>query len=192
MVSPESTQQIRGRGDEPPRYDRPQGLDDYLVYHMTRITRLAAAGIALQLRRSVGVSRRDWRLLDLLADNPGMRLTELAAAAGLDKVVASRTLNTLVARGLVSRVRQAHDKRAIALSLTARGQAVHRGAGQVTQQYNTDLAAILPAEDIQALQRILPRLEAHAMALLAEAREFEGDAALDSAEDLETFWYRRG
>lgn len=191
MISPESTQPPARRPEAPPRYDQPQGLDDYLVYHLTRISRLAASGIALQLRRNVGVSRRDWRLLDLLADCPGMRLTELAAGAGLDKVVASRTLNTLVARGLVSRVRQAHDKRAIALSLTPRGASVHRAAGLVTMQYNTDLAAILPPEDIQALQRILPRLEAHVQTRLAEARELGGDAVLDSGEDLEAFWYRR-
>lgn len=190
MVSPESTQLPDSH--TPPRYDRPQGLDDYLVYHLTRITRLAAAGIALQLRSSVGVSRRDWRLLDLLAVNPGMRLTELAAGAGLDKVVASRTLNTLVTRGLVSRIRQPHDKRAIALSLTPHGATVHRNAGLVTQQYNTDLATILDNADIQALQRILPKLEAHAMVLLAQARELDGDASLDNAEDLEAFWYRRG
>src|SRR5690606_30151523 len=103
MGSPESTQPAGGLAGQSPRYDRPRGLDDYLVYHMTRITRLAAVGIALQLRRHVGVSRREWRLLDLLADNPGMRLTELAHAAGLDKVVASRNLNALIARGLVSR-----------------------------------------------------------------------------------------
>lgn len=159
--------------DEPTTgFRHPERLDEYLIYHLHAVTRAATTGIDVHLRRTLGISRRDWRVLAFLADMPqGVGLTEFAASAGLDKVVASRRVTSLVDRGLVARTRHAEDGRAVVLRLTPRGQAQHAAARQATAGYNARFAACLSAEEAAMLQAVLPRLAAQAGAFLRDERQ---------------------
>ncbi|MBU4610574.1 MarR family transcriptional regulator [Achromobacter sp. GG226] len=143
----------------PSGFRQPARLDEYLIFHLHASTRAATAGIDVHLRRTVGISRRDWRVLAFLAESPqGQGLTALAASAGLDKVVASRLVASLVDRGLVARTRDVQDGRAVVLRLTTRGEDRHAAARVATTRYNTRLAACLSAEEAEMLEAVLPRL----------------------------------
>ncbi|GAA5236370.1 MarR family transcriptional regulator [Verticiella sediminum] len=176
---------------EPGGFHRPAGLEDYLIYQLHGLTRAATAGIDLCLRREVGVGRRDWRALAVLARADGMPLTAFAERAGLDKVVASRLIASLVERGLVSRIRLDSDRRVARLALTEQGWRAHAEARRVTADYNVRLAQIMSAAEAEQLRALLPRLTAHARDLhLAQRAQGAGPVARAAtpADPLQAWW----
>ncbi len=152
-----------------PALKHPTSLSEFINYRLYHVTRTALAASALQLRATAGVSRREWRMLSFLGEQPGTRLTELAASAGLDKVLASRAVHILIARGLVRRDTRAQDRRAAAFALTEEGEAVYRQAFDQARLFNACLADCLDDAEAELLSRCLDKLQTRAAALLAEA-----------------------
>ena len=77
-------------------------------------------------------------------------LSEIAHFIGSTLPTASRMVSTLVTRGYISRVESATDRRCCHLSLTARGQAVLRGARADTQRaVAVELAQLTDAECVK-------------------------------------------
>jgi DNA-binding MarR family transcriptional regulator len=62
-------------------------------------------------------------LLEPLLERPGARVQELADRAGIAAPTATRILDTLERRGLVTRDRAEHDRRAVLVALTPAGRA---------------------------------------------------------------------
>src|SRR5438309_1664157 len=69
-----------------------------------------------------GLSLSQYGLLEGLTNRRAARVQELAAAAGISASTATRILDALERRGIVRRRRSSDDRRAVAVSLTARGE----------------------------------------------------------------------
>ncbi|MCY0857243.1 MarR family winged helix-turn-helix transcriptional regulator [Cupriavidus sp. D39] len=167
----------------------PARLADFLNYRLYHLTRVALQASGHHLRAAAGVSRREWRMLAFLGEQPGTRLTELAQSAGLDKVLASRAVHALMARGLVQRATREQDRRAAAFVLSDEGEVVYQLAFAQAQAFNARLAACLDAEEARVLARCLSRLHVQAEALLAEAQALPSSvpAPTQPAQD----WWRQ-
>ncbi|MBP0619527.1 MarR family winged helix-turn-helix transcriptional regulator [Cupriavidus consociatus] len=152
------------------RLQRPRRLGDFINYRVYHLNRVALGAAGLHLRATAGVTRREWRMIAFLGEQPGTRLTELAQSAGLDKVLASRAVHALVERGLVRREARAQDRRAAAFTLTEEGEAVYHRAFAQARAFNRELAACLSAEEARVLSRCLDKLQARAEAMMAEAQ----------------------
>lgn len=170
------------------RLQRPQRLADFINYRVYHLNRVALGAAALHLRARAGVTRREWRMISFLGEQPGTRLTELADSAGLDKVLASRAVHALVERGLVHRETRAQDRRAAAFTLTEAGEAVYRAAFAQARDFNTQLAACLTAEEARVMSRCLDKLQARASAMLADAQALPQPAGEAPAWELQRVW----
>ncbi|GAB7543939.1 MarR family winged helix-turn-helix transcriptional regulator [Cupriavidus sp. CuC1] len=167
----------------------PARLADFLNYRLYHLTRVALQASGHHLRAAAGVSRREWRMLAFLGEQPGTRLTELAQSAGLDKVLASRAVHALMARGLVQRATRERDRRAAAFVLSDEGEAVYQLAFAQAQAFNARLAACLDAEEARVLARCLSRLHVQAEALLAEAQALP--SSVPAPTQLAQDWWRQ-
>ncbi|MDK3024274.1 MarR family transcriptional regulator [Cupriavidus taiwanensis] len=170
------------------RLQRPQRLADFINYRVYHLNRVALGAAALHLRARAGVTRREWRMISFLGEQPGTRLTELADSAGLDKVLASRAVHALVERGLVRRETRAQDRRAAAFTLTEAGEAVYRAAFAQARDFNTQLAACLTAEEARVMSRCLDKLQARASAMLADAQALPQPPGEAPAWELQRVW----
>lgn len=167
----------------------PARLADFLNYRLYHLTRVALQASGQHLRAAAGVSRREWRMLAFLGEQPGTRLTELAQSAGLDKVLASRAVHALMARGLVRRATREQDRRAAAFVLSEEGEAVYRQAFAQAQAFNARLAACLDPEEARVLARCLSRLHAEAETLLAQAQTLP-DTVPVPAQPPRNLWHQ--
>ncbi|AOY92091.1 MarR family transcriptional regulator [Cupriavidus sp. USMAA2-4] len=189
----DQARQGQGGGGPADTLRQPATLRQFLNYRLYHLTCAALGASALHLRAAAGVSRREWRMISFLGECPGTRLTELAASAGLDKVLASRAMQALMARGLVRREVGAGDRRAASFALTEAGQAVYRSAFARALDFNTQLASCLDEEEAALLSRCLDKLQAHAAQLLAEAQSLPHAAPApagpaDAAADPLRLW----
>ncbi len=106
-----------------------------------------------------------WRfaILALIDANPGLTQVALARATRRDTSSLTPALDDLCDRGLVTRIRQVHDRRSYALKLTPLGKKALRPLKAVAEAHERELDRLVGREQraqfIQALKRIASGLE---------------------------------
>jgi len=102
-----------------------------------------------------GLSPRQFHLLALLHDRGPTGQSELGQILETDPSVLVTQLNPLEERGLVSRRREAGDRRRHSVSLTAKGDRELAQAAHAQRQAEDELFAVLGEEDREHLRVIL-------------------------------------
>lgn len=106
------------------------------------------------------LSFSQYHLLGALADGEAHGSGELAAAAELTPASVTRMLDHLAAEGLVERVRDADDRRRVAVRLTEEGRRRHAAKHEELREvWDRVLGDVTPAE-LRRLGRALRRIGA--------------------------------
>jgi len=71
---------------------------------------------------AIGVTSRQWTLLEAIESLPGASQTQLSEATCMDRSTMTQVLDRLVAKRLVVKKRSKEDRRAAEVSLTPAGQ----------------------------------------------------------------------
>lgn len=148
------------------RLTHPVAAHDLLMYRLNRLLAVAGSLVVRLCEGGYGITRREWGLLMVLAQHPGMPPAELAQRLGLDRARTSRAITSLLAKKLLTRDAMPGDRRQAVLSLTAAGQAVHDDLFPQVKALNQDLLAGLNADAIQALDHALADMQKQAEALV--------------------------
>src|SRR5690606_20277281 len=93
-----------------------------------------------------GISRREWRLIAMLADYGALVPSELARHAYTDRPQVSRAISGLVEKGLVCRV--GGDGHRAAVALTDKGRELHGELFPLTADINSRILQALAPEQI--------------------------------------------
>ena len=149
----------------PPR--RP--LDDLLLYRLSRLLAVAGSMVIRLCEGRFGITRREWRLIAVLASRGELGSSQLAEHAQLDRARTSKAVGSLVAKRLVSRTALAGDRRQVRLGLTATGQALYDELFPLVTRINAELMGTLDADDAARFDDALHRLQAHAETMVAQA-----------------------
>lgn len=153
----------------PPRLGAPQGLDDLLLYRISRFLGVAGAPVIRLCEGQFGITRREWRVIALLADDDGLLSSQLAERAQLDRARTSKAITSLVSKKLLRREARPGDRRQAALALTEAGRALYASLFPLVLQINRDLLACLPEADVERLDAALDVLQRRADALSAQS-----------------------
>jgi DNA-binding MarR family transcriptional regulator len=94
------------------------------------LTRAAASAQALGERdlETLGLSAREYAVLEALAEQSPLSQTKIAEILGVDRTTILKLGASLERKGLVVRERDEHDRRAYAVALTPDGERVHTAA----------------------------------------------------------------
>ena len=145
----------------------PQSANELLLYRLSKVTASAGSLVVRLCEGGYGITRREWGLLMVLAQHPGMPPAELAQRLGLDRARTSRAITSLLAKKLITRNAMPGDRRQAVLSLTPAGQAVHDGLFPQVKALNQDLLAGLAPEAVASLDQALADMQQRAEALVA-------------------------
>ena len=149
--------------DLPPAMEIHSRVQPLIVNLTTTISRAATAAY----KRLTGVSNFEWRLLANIAERPGLRFTDIVMHVDSDKAQVSRTLDALVAAGLVERGKTGPSE-AVRFAITSRGDRLHDIMRDDALRRNALLGADLTAPQRQRLQSYLDLLIANASAMSAD------------------------
>ena len=97
-------------------------LNRYVPAFITFIANKLSNSATVFYQRNFGVSVTEWRIMSLLAIEPGIPASRICYVIGFDKGPVSRNLSVLQKRGMVVIRTSPDDGRTHAISLTARGQ----------------------------------------------------------------------
>lgn len=154
---------------DPVRLSDPGSLDDVLLYRLSRLL-ASAGGMVIRLCEGrFGITRREWRILALLAQEEGLLSSQLAQRAQLDRARTSKAVTSLVGKQLLERRPKPGDRRQAALALTAAGRDLYDALFPLVLEINRELLAGLPRDEVAALDDALDRLQQRADAMAASA-----------------------
>lgn len=140
----------------------PRSPDDLLNYRLMRLFALGGAPVVRLCEGRYGISRREWRLLALLADHGPMSPSQLAEHAHLDLARTSRVIAVLVDKQLARRDTRSDDRRRAVVAATASGVRLHRQLFPQIAQINRSLVSVLDERQLATLHELLTALTAQA------------------------------
>ena len=144
---------------------QPRRLDDLLNFRLHMLQALSGAPIVRLLEGRHGITRREWRLLALLADRGPLSPSDLAEQGQLDRARTSRSIGVLVGKQLVQRTPLPSDPRRARVSLTQAGQRLYEEVFPQIAAINTQLLSTLDDATVDALATAIERLHAKAQEL---------------------------
>lgn len=149
------------------RLTEPVVAQDLLMYRINRLLAVAGSLVVRLCEGGYGITRREWGLLMMLAQQPDTPPAELALRLGLDRSRTSRAITSLLAKKLITRDAMPGDRRQAVLSLTAAGSAVYDSLFPQVKALNQELLAGLDAQAVQGLDHALAHMYQRAEALVA-------------------------
>ncbi|MEO6320789.1 MAG: MarR family winged helix-turn-helix transcriptional regulator [Polaromonas sp.] len=144
-------------------------LENLLLYRLSRLVAVAGRMVTRLCEGSFAITRREWRLLITLASLGELSSSQLADHAQLDRARTSKTVSSLVAKALVSRMHRAGDRRQVMLRLTVRGRALYDELFPLVSAINAELGKALNEDEIICFDDMLMRLQTQAESMLAVA-----------------------
>lgn len=152
------------------RLAQPRSLDDVLLYRISRLLSTAGSMVIRLCEGSFGITRREWRLIALLAQEDGVLSSQLAQRAQLDRARTSRAVTSLVAKKLVKRTSGPADRREVRLTLTEAGRSLYARLFPLVLQINGELLSVLTPAHLDAMDRSLEALQAQAESMVGRAQ----------------------
>ena len=144
-----------------------QGTDHVwlvMMKAMRALTRYAAAGI-----EETGLGLSDFAVLELLLHKGPLPVNTIGPIVDLTPGSISIAVDRLVAKGLVSRVESADDRRVRIVALTPRGKDLIAGAFQEHSGQMKKVFSALSSEELRGLEGALRKVGKRAAALMEES-----------------------
>jgi DNA-binding MarR family transcriptional regulator len=133
-------------------------MGELFLYRLTRLQAVAVAPVGRLCQARYGVSRREWRLIVVLARHGPVLSSELADLAQLDRARTSRIVTSLVDLKLIAREVMPSDRRQAKVSLTDKGRALYGEFLPVVEELNRQLLLALAPAEIAQLDGLMERL----------------------------------
>lgn len=133
-------------------------LERYVPAFITFIANKLSNSATAFYQREFGVNVTEWRIMSLLAIEPGIPASRICHVIGFDKGPVSRTLSGLEKRGLVSIRTDPNDGRTHSISLTTRGRATHDKVIVAAFERERRLLSCLSKDEREVLINLLRRL----------------------------------
>ena len=133
-------------------------LDRYVPAFITFIANKLSNSATAFYQRHFGVNVTEWRIMSLLAIEPGVPASRICHVIGFDKGPVSRTLSMLQKRGLVTIRTAPDDGRTHSISLTAKGRATHDKVIVAALERERRLLSCLRKDEREVLIDLLRRV----------------------------------
>jgi DNA-binding MarR family transcriptional regulator len=143
-------------------FAQPASVDDLLNYRLSRLLSSSGALVTRLCEGQYGITRREWRLICVVADHGAMSPSRLAELSHLERPRVSRHVADLVTKKILARVVDPSDRRRAWLEVTARGRALHAELFPQSVRLNNLVLSSLNASELAAFDRSLTKLTAAA------------------------------
>lgn len=133
-------------------------LERFLPYRLSVVTNRISGALSRHYAERFGISIPEWRVVANLGRHPGLTANDVVERSAMDKVTVSRAVAALEEKGLLSREKDAGDKRKSRLTLSDKGNTVYSEIAPLALGFERDLLTALSAEEAAQLDRIIDKL----------------------------------
>ena len=133
--------------DEPP-------ITHYLAYLLAQANRQVTAHLAEALNDE-GVQIEHWRILEVLSDEQGRSMGELAELVLMNHPALTKTIDRMVSNGFVHRRADAEDSRRVLVYITDHGVELVGRLKECVDQHHEALNAAVGSKKAEQLKKLL-------------------------------------
>ena len=133
----------------------PLELDRFLPYRLSVLSNVVSTAISGAYQQRFGLTIPEWRVIAVLAMNPGLSAAEVAQRTAMDKVAVSRAVGSLLKAKRIARQTTRADRRRSALRLASAGQRVYAQVVPFALAYERQLIAPLTTRERATLDRAI-------------------------------------
>jgi DNA-binding MarR family transcriptional regulator len=136
----------------------PFSVERSTLFRMIRI--INYVGQAYQqntLTQSLSLSRREWRVLLVIASHPDVSATQVSEISGYSQMAISRAVRSLIGQNRLIQKTDPADRRRSCLNLTDDGWAVYRQLVPVVVGFEDNVLGALDAHEREILDIVLDR-----------------------------------
>jgi DNA-binding MarR family transcriptional regulator len=133
-------------------------LERYVPGFITFIANKLSRSANAFYQKRFGVNVTEWRMMSLLAIEPGITASRICQVIGFDKGPVSRTLAMMQKRGLIAIDDDPRDARSHSVSLTPKGRDTHDAVIVVALAREQRLLSCLRKDEQETLIELLRRI----------------------------------
>lgn len=133
-------------------------VDTYVPFFLAAVNNALSRGASALYRERFGIGITDWRIISMLAIEPGITAVRICEVVKLDKAATSRSLRTLEDLGLVQFIAGPVDARRRLWRLSDRGYALHDEILALALDREARLVDGVDPEDLEAFLRVMRRM----------------------------------
>jgi DNA-binding MarR family transcriptional regulator len=152
-------------------------IRELLSYRLALLARINDRIGHAEVAAPFGVTLGEWRVLAVISYLGEASLRTVARQSSLDEGQVSRSVKSLVGRGLIVRREAGRDRRSLRLALSAAGRTLHARMLARAREVNQPASYGLDAAELGALMRLLDRVLGHL-----------NDARCEAADQQEGTW----
>jgi DNA-binding MarR family transcriptional regulator len=131
-----------------------QDISQYLAYLLASANRRMHLGLAQSIAAEE-VTEEHWRILQVLSDEKGRNMGELAELVLLNHPALTKNIDKLVSRGLVQRAADAQDSRRVLVYISDLGLDTVARLKKHVDAHHDDITDTLGARKTEQLKRLL-------------------------------------
>ena len=142
--------------------NRPAALDlfKFAPFRLNRLAAEVSSALSSEYRERYGLDIPEWRVLATLGfRNDACSAQYIAHCTRTHKSTISRAVTALMARQLVERVENAHDRREFQLRMTSKGKALYQQLIPRLLRREQEILSCLSAEERRNFARLLGKIE---------------------------------
>src|SRR3981189_2580488 len=136
-------------------------LERYVPAFVTFIANKLSRSATAFYQRRFGVNVTEWRMMSLLAIEPGITASRICHVIGFDKGPVSRTLALMQKRGLIAISTDPRDGRSRSIALTPKGSQIHDAVIVAALERERRLLACLRKDEREVLIDLLRRVHSN-------------------------------
>lgn len=148
----------------------PSSIRELIGYRLQKAIVLTTKSTHASFGAKFNVTGVEWRLIGNLSMDGPLSLRQLSEETDIKLPQASRTIASLIERGLVQGKDDAQDGRRVMLSLTTDGRALYRKVFAEAKRRHQELLAILSEKEQHDVFQALEKLAEHGRALQAASK----------------------
>lgn len=131
-----------------------QPISKYLAYLLASANRRMRAGLSESIAAE-NLTEEHWRILQVLSDERGLSMGQLAEAVLLNHPALTKNIDKLVSRGLVQRAVDEHDSRRVLVYISDSGLEVFRRLKKSVDAHHAAIEGAMGARKADQLKRLL-------------------------------------
>lgn len=144
---------------------------ELLSYRLQRASFYTTKHAHIAFARDFGITGTEWRLIGTISVMAPISMLRLAEETDVQLAQTSRTVASLMERGLVRGEGDRADKRKVMLLLTPAGKTLYRKAFAEANRRNQRILGALSETDCMALYAMLDAIAAEGRVMLDEERQ---------------------
>ncbi len=157
-------------------FEKPESVHDLLNFRLARLHASSGALVIRLCEGRYGITRREWRLIAILAVQGALSPSALAEQAHIDRARTSRVITMLCGKKLALRSPVPGDHRRARITLTDEGRRLYRELFPLSAALSARLLGSLTRAQRRELDQILATLTEAAENM---ARDYPLDAKAD-------------